>query len=194
MELVATELLALPKSGKTTGPDHRVVLYSMLALVPPAFPISVTIVQMAVPLLAKETHEAASGTLASALPSHIRFLLCSETPLPVEATSMIAKETNSNKPATRRAFCSLIGASLWQHSNVQSAAYLGLAEAVLPSLESNLRAMSSNPLNPHAGPLDGYIATALMLAPLHRSGHFGTSRASPFDFIPLLTIFRCQFP
>jgi hypothetical protein len=172
-ELTVSELLALPKAGKTSGPDHRVALYSMLGLVPPTFAVSASIVEIAVPLLAKETHEGACAVLASTIPPHISFLLRNDTPLSPSIVALIAKEMNSSKPPLRRAFCFLIGASFWSSSDLPSAACLALASAILPSLEANLKTVATNPLNSTAGPLEGYIALAVLLGPFRRSGKFG---------------------
>jgi hypothetical protein len=169
-ELTVSELLALPKAGKTSGPDHRVALYSMLGLVPPTFAVSASIVEIAVPLVAKETHESACTVLASTIPPHISFLLRNDTPLSPSIVALIAKEMNSSKPPLRRAFCFLIGASFWSSSDP---ACLALASAILPSLEANLKTVATNPLNSTAGPLEGYIALAVLLGPFRRSGKFG---------------------
>jgi len=174
--LAVPEILSLPKAGKTAGPDHRVALYSMLASIEPAEGVSEPVVQTATTLLAKESHEAATAVLASALSPHIRFLI-SHSVLPSEVAPLIAKEMGSSKPASRRAFCSLAG-SVFFTGNDDSAGTSALletksgasfAEAVLPGFEAALKAVASNPIN--ANPFEGYIAISVLLGPI--SGKFG---------------------
>jgi hypothetical protein len=84
-ELAVTELLSLPKAGKTTGPDRRIALYSMLACLAPSPAVSTSILPS---LMAKDTHDTATAVLASVLPPHIVFLLWADTPPPVEAVDI----------------------------------------------------------------------------------------------------------
>src|ERR1700736_1373712 len=52
LDLAVSELLALPKAGKTAGPDHRIALYSMLSTLTPSFSISSSISSTVPPLVA----------------------------------------------------------------------------------------------------------------------------------------------
>ncbi|KAJ7600549.1 armadillo-type protein [Mycena floridula] len=181
------EILALPKTGKTVGPDHRVALYTMLGYIPCSQSVSPSIVQTAVPLLAKETHEGAIAALSAALPSHIVLLFQSNKSLSTETISLIAKEMTSSKLPTRRAFCALTGNSLWGESVVTDAA-LSFAKSILVSLENNLKTVSTNPLN--ASPVDGYIALAVLLGPIAGSKAFDDvlSRNIVIQAIPTSTV------
>ncbi|KAF9059496.1 armadillo-type protein [Rhodocollybia butyracea] len=172
LTIAVSELFALPKTGKTSGPEHRVALYSMLASLPPSS-VSESIVQTAAPLLAKETHDGAVTVLAGALPSHIGFLLANNKSISSEVTGLIAKEMTSNKPTIRRSFCLLVGSAMWEdQANVSniSEAMLAFVKAVIPALESTLKNVSANPLA--GGVLEAYIAVALLLGPLAKSGKF----------------------
>lgn len=171
----ANELLSLPKAGKTAGPDHRTALYTMLGAVPPSDSVSLAIVQTALPLLAKETHEASITILAASLVPHLVTCLRAEAPFPSDAASTAAKEMTGTKPAVRRAFCSLVGSSLWELNTLETDASVTFAKAVLPSFETNLKTVVANPLGAVAGPLEGYVAVAVMLGPLSRFGQFGSS-------------------
>lgn len=173
LDLAVTELMSLPKSGKTSGPEHRVALYSMLQFLNPSPSVSESIVQIVPPLLAKETHDAATDALAAALPPHIGFLLQSNKALSSDTTALIAREMNNSKPAVRHAFCSLAGAALWENVDLVSDASYSFAKAVLPAFEASLKTVSSNPLTSSGGPLQGYIALSVLLGPLSRSGKFG---------------------
>ncbi|KAJ3807969.1 armadillo-type protein [Lentinula aff. lateritia] len=172
--LAVSELLVLPTTSKTAGPDHRVALYSMLASLPPSSAISATLVQTAVPLLAKETHEGAVMILADALPSHVSFLLSNNKPLTPEVTGLIAKEMGSIKPSIRHAFCLMAGSALWRSGTktTDTDAMLEFTKAIIPALNTTLKNVAANPLNASGGVLEAYIAIALLLGPLAKSGEF----------------------
>jgi len=167
-----SELLSLPKAGKSAGPDHRIALYSMLALIPPCESVSTTLLQATTPLLAKETSEGATAVLAAALPRHIVFLLQYST-LPPEITQLIAKEIVNTKPVIRKAFVCLAGSIFFDTGDVlDTETGLAFAQTLLPSLESSLATVSSNPAN--AGPCEGYVAIAVLLGPFAKSKKFGS--------------------
>ncbi|KAG5638049.1 hypothetical protein H0H81_002083 [Sphagnurus paluster] len=171
--LSVSELLALPKAGKTAGPDHRVALYSMLAHLPPALAVSAQLVQTATPLLAKETHEGAIAVLAGALAPHLVYLLASGTGVEKDTTALLTKEMGSVKPGVRRAFVVLAG-SVFDGVGLQFAdgKSLEFASALVPALEGCLKTVAANPLGASAGPLEAYVATAVLLGPLSRTGKF----------------------
>ncbi|RDX47550.1 ARM repeat-containing protein [Lentinus brumalis] len=171
LEHTVTEVLSLPKAGKTAGPDHRLALYTMLGSIPPSEPVSSQIVQTGLSLLAKETHDASVSALGSSLIPHLVHSLRAAS-LPSDIASVAAKEMTNAKPVVRRAFCSLVGSALWELGNIDAAASITLAKAVLPSFETNLKTVSNNPLGAVAGPLEGYVATAILLGPFARSKQF----------------------
>ena len=167
------DLLNLPKSGKSAGPDHRIALYSMLGFLTPAATVSAALIQTTTLLLAKETHEGATSVLAAALPPHIIFLLREGSLLP-ETTQLIAKEMSSVKPGVRRAFCGLAGSVFFHGQDVvETESGAAFAKALLPSFELSLKTVSSNPLNSSGGPFEGYVAVATLLGPLAQSKKFG---------------------
>lgn len=175
-QVAVPELLALPKSGKTAGPDHRVALYSMLALLPPSAATSPAVLQASTPLLAKETHEGATAVLAAALAPHIVFLLRDADAaalVPPETTALIAKEMTSAKAAVRRAFVTLAGSVFFSDSGSWTEKATAFAKALLPSFENCLKVVAGNPLNASGGPLEGYISVAVLLGPLAQSGSSG---------------------
>jgi hypothetical protein len=163
----ATELLALPKTGKSTGPEHRVVLYSMLGALSPSDSASADIVATLPGLLVKETHEPAIAILAPALTSHMVYTLSSGQPTQGD---VIAKEMNNAKPAIRRAFSVVAGEVIWQLGNISNDATSAFVKVVLPALENALKTVSANPGGAPAGPLEAYVAVAIMLGPLTKSG------------------------
>lgn len=168
-----SELLSLPKTGKTAGPDHRIALYSMLSFLTPSSNVSTSIVETTTPLLAKETHEAAIAVLASALPPHLIFLLNMGIPISIGTTTLITKEMNNSKPGVRRAFASLSGRVFFEADvDFSTGIAFEFAKAVLPAFESRLKVVAGNPLNSSGGPLEGYIAVAVLLKPFSRTGRF----------------------
>jgi hypothetical protein len=173
LELAVDELLRLPQASKTAGPDHRATLYAMLSFIAPSKVVSHSLVHTLPPLLARETHDAAISHLSSVIPQHIHSLFQANEPLSRETMSLLAKEMNSTKPVLRRAFCSVVGSVLWQSGDLKSEASLAFANAVLSSLEVSLKNTASNPLSSPPGPLAGYIALAVLIGPLSRSGKFG---------------------
>lgn len=186
--VAVSELLNLPKTGKSSGPDHRVALYSMLSFLKPSADVSPLLISTSTPLLAKETHEGATAVLAAALPPHVLYIIGdddSKTTLSAETTALIAKEMNNAKPAVRRAFCTLAGSVFFEgESELITAKATAFAKAVLPSFEKNMQTVAANPLNSSGGPLEGYVALATLLGPFSQSGKFGTSLKSPFCLGP----------
>ena len=173
LDLAVSELFSLPTSGKTAGADHRVALYTMLGFVKPSVHISQKVVQLGIPLLSKETHDSAVRILAVALGSHLLQCLKDGITIAKDTAAAIAKEMISTKPSVRRAFCSLVGNALWQLSNLSTESSFSFAQSILSSFEVNLKTVSANPLGAPAGPLEGYIAVAILLGPYSRNGRFG---------------------
>ncbi|EIN06629.1 ARM repeat-containing protein [Punctularia strigosozonata HHB-11173 SS5] len=165
LQSAADEVLSLPKSGKTTGPDHRITLFSMLQYIPTSGTASPSILHTALPLLAKESHDAATTALATSLSSHLNHAVRFELSLDTGSISLLAKEMSSAKPTIRRAFCTLVGGALWEVPQVNG----DVAKAVLPALEGNLKTAA---VPGSAAPMEGYVAIALILGPYARSGMY----------------------
>ncbi|THG98438.1 hypothetical protein EW026_g3754 [Hermanssonia centrifuga] len=168
LKLSLEELLILPKSGKTAGPDHRVALYTMLGYLTPSPSVSPTVVQSTSPLLAKETHDSAVSVLASSLTPHLLFCLRENISIHSDVQTLIAKEMTSAKPPLRRAFCSLTGDAFWQLGELTTEASSDFAKVVFPSYETNLKTVAASPIGSPAGPLEAYIAIAILLGPFAR--------------------------
>lgn len=171
VQFATNEVLALPKTSKTAGPDHRSALYSMLGHIPPTSLTSSVIVQNLPSLILKETHEAATSALVASLIPHVVYQLRQDQPIAEDITALLTKEMTSTKPALRRAIFSVVGDVLWSLASLETPAATAFAKGVLPALESNLKTITSNPLS--VGPLEGYIAIALLLGPYYRSGKYG---------------------
>jgi hypothetical protein len=168
-----TDVLTLPKTGKTTGPEHRLTLYAMLATMPPSAEVSVIVVQNVPQLLVKETNDAAVGVLASIITAHLTFILKTTMELPADATTLIAREMTNTKPVIRRAFVSIAGSALWNTDRIDTDAVLAFSTGITSALETNLKVVTANPLTAAVGPLEGYVALALLMGPLTNIGKFG---------------------
>ncbi|KAF8317653.1 ARM repeat-containing protein [Clavulina sp. PMI_390] len=149
-KMIATELLSLPKAGKTASPDHRRTLYDMLGKLPTSTDISPLISFTLPALLAKETSDLVLPILSGTLATHFSHVLSSNTPIPADVSSLF-------KAPVRRAFLHPRAPSsdeaaetLWSESHKK------LAEALLPSLEADLKKSVASPLNADSGPMEGY--------------------------------------
>ncbi|KAK2463021.1 hypothetical protein APHAL10511_004676 [Amanita phalloides] len=177
LSTAVTELLNLPKTGKSAGPDHRIALYSMLSFITPKPKLSLDLVQTATPILTKEaqTQEQATAALASVLAPHVAMLLQPNVDelLAPEMTILISKEMNSSKPAVKRAFCALTGSVLFEGDDILTAEKgIVFAKSILPALETSLKSISSTALTATGGPIEGYIAISVLLGSFARSGKF----------------------
>lgn len=161
-----TELLALPKAGKTSGAEHRIALYEMLSSVKPAAGVSLTVSEELPTLIVKETNDTALSLLAKTLGSHLTWRLQHDEILESSIVNIVVKEVSSNKPALRRAFCIVTGNALWNVGDHYTNAAQSFASAALPTLENNLKTVSANPLTSTVGPLEGYVAFATLLGPV----------------------------
>lgn len=149
------------------------MLYTMLAHLKPSPSASVGIVEIALPLLAKETHDPAIAALAAALPTHLSVCIGSNASLPAPTITLIAKEMGNSKPVIRRAFSSLVGHAIWSNADLSTESAKTFAKAVYPSLENALRTITANPLTSSAGPVEGYIAAACLMGPFSELAEYG---------------------
>lgn len=167
------DVLALPKTGKTTGPEHRLTLYAMLATIPPSAKVSSTIVQTVPQLLVKETSDAAVGVLASIMAVNLTYMLNANIQVPADTTTVVAKEMSNPKPVIRRAFVSIAGSALWNVDTLDTDAALAFPMGITGALEASLKSVTTNPLTAAVGPLEGYVALALLMGPLAKTLKFG---------------------
>jgi len=175
---VANELLALPKAGKTSSPDHRHTLYAMLSHITPLEEVSSTVAFTLPALLAKEGSDLVVPAIRDALSAHFRFIIAKGQNIPPDVTSTFVRETCGAKASVRRAFLHVVGsafgpqesadnpdADLEQTQQSWSNSSKEFAELLLPSLESDLKATVAAPLNGAVGPMEGYVAVATFAHP-----------------------------
>jgi len=168
-----TELLKLAQAGKAIGPDRK-VLYSMFSVLSASPQVSSLMVKSVPAVLAKEANEAAIATLASSLTPHLALHLRENLPVPDEVLKLFVSQMQNSKPIVRRAFVSLVGETFWVLGDLTTASATTLARAVVTAFESSLKSIATNPLNASAGPVEGYVAAAVLLGPFSRSGVFGS--------------------
>ncbi|WVF72242.1 hypothetical protein IAT40_007054 [Kwoniella sp. CBS 6097] len=166
---IATEILALPKTGKTSSPEHRAILFSMVADLTPSEETSSVVVDILPTLVAKEGNEPAFHALGAGLIPHLAHALSSNKAVSTAASSALAKELNSSKVSIRRGLSNAIGQAIWSvrssglQFSVEGEKFIG---SLSPAFETNLKASSAcTPANA-TGFLEGYVALALALGPL----------------------------
>ncbi len=190
-EAAVEELLKLAQAGKAIGPDRK-VLYTMFSFLSTSAQVSSLMVKSVPSLLAKETNEAALPILASSLTSHLAFYLREDLPFPDEVVKLLMTEMQNNKPSIRRAFITLAGDTFWSLGNLGTTNAVAFARAVFPAFESSLKSVAANPLNAASGPVEGYIAAAVLLGPFSQSGVFGISHfVHSFLLILIPSVWRC---
>ena len=114
VDAVVTELLALPKAGKTASVEHRQALYTMLGFVKPDDSMSKTIAGSILPLLPKETNNVALEKLVAAWQPHLVQLLKSGKGIAKDQLTYISSGLNNAKPELKHLYCQLVGSILWK--------------------------------------------------------------------------------
>lgn len=164
---ISDELLNLLKSGKTSSPEQRAALFAMLASCPAGSSVSPVIADSLAAILPKETNEASLAAALNALAVHEAWCLNSDQALSPSVPKALVKGLQEAKAPLRKAACLAVGTLLWNinhtgASDTTTESLRTLGEALLPGLETNLKNAAANPLTNPAGPLEGYIAVALL--------------------------------
>lgn len=173
------ELLATLKGGKTSSPEQRASLFAMLAEVRPSASLSPAIAEGVSALLAKESHEGSMQAAARALKEQLGWCLETDVEIAASIAAAINKEVQNAKPPLRKAVCLALGAMFWSlpASLNATAQAKKLGESLLPGFEANLKNASTNTLTSPAGPLEGYIAVAILEG---RLATWGLSKVDSF--------------
>jgi hypothetical protein len=158
------EFLAVLKSGKASSPDHRAALFQMLHVVPASAELSPAISEVVAGTLAKEAQEAAMQAAMSTLSAHLGYCLRSNIAVPASVAPALCKELQNAKIPLRKAVSAGVGSLLWElpADGSASAAAKAFGDALLPGLEANIKAATTNTLTSPAGPLEGYVAVAVI--------------------------------
>lgn len=106
--------------------------------------------------------------MSAALAKHVPAVLLSNTPIPGPQISSLVKGMADTKPPLRRIHCQTVGNIFWALPSTAvdeqpiTDAMVSFAEGVLPGLEGALKTITANTLNSPAGPLEGYVAVAVL--------------------------------
>lgn len=167
---IVVEILSLPKSGKTSSPEHRIALLHMAGLFTPNDSTSSIVVDILPGLVAKEGNEPALNALCDALSPHLAYALTANGSIGSAAT--IAKELGASKVSTRRALSNAVGEAIWT-VHTQQGQFSPAGEAFLATVaaafDTALTAASANQPANSSGFLEGYVPVALALGPLRHS-------------------------
>ncbi|GAA6058506.1 hypothetical protein JCM10212_006945 [Sporobolomyces blumeae] len=165
---VAEQVSTPLKSGKTSSPDHRTTLYTLLSVMPPSPKLSLEAASTAFAAMAKETNEQTVAAMSATLSKHVPTVLESETAIPPPQIAALVKGMADTKPPLRRQNCLTVGNIFWALPSAPtddkpvSDAMRAFAEGVLPGLENALKTITANTLNSPAGPLEAYVAAAVL--------------------------------
>lgn len=161
---LATEAISALKGGKASTPEQRATLFEILFFVYPSEEVSPACVEGVVAMLPKETAEISMQAAGAALRKHLAWCLRNDKSTSAAVTQALSKELSNIKINLRKAMCDAIGGLLWDLSEPTDAtpAAKAFGEALLPSLETNLKTASTNTLTNPAGPLEGYVAAAVI--------------------------------
>ncbi|KAG9126171.1 translational activator of GCN4, partial [Ceratobasidium sp. 392] len=191
VEAARQAILAPLKENKTNNADHRIALVAVAAALPPDSGSTAAILGVSLPSIAKDGKEEGWAWVEKLL----NGALAKNEEIPKDVVATLAKEMGSTKVPVRRAVCAAVGSALWDlgeqsdspsttngdhaESETRSAwtpAAASFLTALTPALESNLKTVSSTPLNLPAGPLEGYVAAAVGFA---RGGKEGIASKNP---------------
>lgn len=166
------ETLALPISGKTTGPENRIALFEIAASIPANASTSGVAASGLVPLLSKETNETAAEALCAALTRHLTFCTAEDVGQPDDkCLASLKRDVTSMKTVLRRQVLLTIADALWASdaSTTWSTAGTKMAEAVILGLETAFKSASTlAPTSATSALLEPYMAVALVGGPLAR--------------------------
>ncbi|BGP12338.1 hypothetical protein JCM10213_003855 [Rhodosporidiobolus nylandii] len=176
---VAEQVYVPLRTGKTTSPDHRTSLYTLLALLPPSpfssAKLSQEIAATALPALAKESNESTVAALCSALRAHLPAVLAnpSAAAIPAPQVAALAKAMGDTKPPLRRAVQSTVGSVFWalrEAGAEPTDAEKKFAEGLAGAFDASLKVMEKGVLTNPAGSVEGYVVVASVLGRLKGKG------------------------
>lgn len=162
-----TEIITPLAAGKTTSIDHKIALFHFLASLSPSNAVSGALVTATVPLLIKETNDAAISALVPVIPRHAAYShSLSGGGIDSATSALICKELVSSKVPLHKALVTIVGETFWslveQVSSSVSPAAIEFAKSVIPLLEKNLQTFTGSPLTSAFGANDGYTSATLL--------------------------------
>ena len=181
---VAEQVFAPLKAGKTSSPDHRTTLFTMLGSLAPSAKLSTEVVNLTLSLLPKESNDVTITAMMRVITTHLPTSLNAGSKLDAAAVTALIRGMQEPKPGIRRAVCLAVGSVVWSLDGAAESigeAAKAFGVSILPGLESGLKTVITNPLNAPAGPLEGFVAIASLKGRLGRWGvvAISTSLFSP---------------
>ncbi|CAO1627100.1 unnamed protein product [Sympodiomycopsis kandeliae] len=172
---VVDELITLIKTGKTSSADQKAAVYSMLGAFKKSQELSIVIADSVSSLLSQEITEASFRAAIESLLSHLSF--CLQQGSTAEASKVgsigqvLGKMLQHSKVPLRKIASLTIGDALWSlpDQDIHRELLSVLADSLVAGLEHNLSNASTNTLTSAAGPLEGYVALALIQGPFASS-------------------------
>ncbi|GJN92071.1 hypothetical protein Rhopal_005099-T1 [Rhodotorula paludigena] len=176
---VAEQVYTPLRTGKTTSPDHRTTLYTLLSALPPSPKLSAEAASTALGALAKETNEHTFAALSRVVALHLPTALAADAPVPTPHAAALVKAMGDTKPPLRRLAHATVGSVFWALSSDEGAteAEKQFATALLPGFEAALKTVTTNMLNSPSGPLEGYVAVAVLKS---RGKQWGVKKIDDF--------------
>ncbi|BGP21302.1 translational activator of GCN4 [Rhodotorula toruloides] len=153
------------RTSKTTSVDHRVALYAMLASLPSSLKLSAEVVSTVLTALPKETNESTVSAVSQVLSAHLPAVLRGDTAIPAPQIAALVKGMADTKPVIRRLIHATVGNVFWglkETSQAATEAEKAFATGLLPGFEASLKTVTTNMLNSPSGPLEGYVAVAVL--------------------------------
>lgn len=182
----AKEVYAPLKAGKTSSPDHRTTLFTMLAALPASPTLSADLITLTLSLLPKESNDLAIASMMRVVALHLPTSLATGSALTAPQLAALIKGMQEPKPTIRRSLVLTVGTVLWSfdsEGDKVGEAAKAFAVGMLPALETALKTVTANPLNSPAGPLEGYVAVAALKG---RMGKWGVKTIGRFCTTPSL--------
>jgi hypothetical protein len=159
----ALEFGAVLESGKSVSADQRAILFRILSTVRlPDTAVASKAMAAFEALLPKESAEAVLLAMMDCLAVHLPHVISTSTSL----VSVLCKSMQDVKPPIRRIVCAGVGRAMfaWPATKDKHIPQ-SFVDGLLPALEANLKNAMTNMLNNPIGPLEGYVAVALLYGP-----------------------------
>ena len=168
---IAEQVYTPIRQGKTTSADHRTTLYTLFAAFPPSAKLSPEISSTVLGALAKETTEHTVVAMSRALSVHLPQALLADAAVPAPHAAALVKMMADTKPVLRRLAQVMVGNVFWalrQADAEATEAEKAFATALWPGFEASLKTVTTSMLNSPSGPLEGYVAVAVLKSRAHK--------------------------
>lgn len=162
---IAEQVYTPIRQGKTNSADHRTALFTILAAFPASAKLSPEIASSVLGALGKETTEHTVAAMSRALSIHLPFALAANASVPAPQSAALVKMMADTKPPLRRLAQVTVGNVFWTLRQLDAdatEAEKAFATALWPGFEASLKTVTTSMLNSPSGPLEGYVAVAVL--------------------------------